>query len=142
MLSKSSKYAIRAVLYLSINSSEENKYNPKEVADAINIPAPFLAKILQELTKRNLVTSIRGRNGGFYLTENNRSSNLLSIVECIDGLDRFNECLLGLPGCSDGDPCSVHREIAPMKKKLMDQLTNKNISDLAEEVINGDATLF
>ena len=41
MLSKSSKYAIRAVLYLSLNSNDKKKYNPKDIAKEIDIPAPF-----------------------------------------------------------------------------------------------------
>ena len=44
MLSKSSKYAIRGVLYLSLNSNEEKKYSPKDIAEAINIPAPFFGE--------------------------------------------------------------------------------------------------
>ena len=51
MLSKSSTYAIRAVLYLSLHSNKEKKYSPKEIADEMNISAPFLAKTLQVLTK-------------------------------------------------------------------------------------------
>jgi len=141
MLSKSSKYAIRAVLYLSLNSNEENKYNPKEIAETIDIPAPFLAKILQQLTKRNLVTSIRGRNGGFYLTDENRDNNLLSVVECIDGLDKFSECLLGLPGCGGDEPCSMHEMVAPMREKLVDELTSKTITELTKEVVKGKTNI-
>ena len=51
MLSKSSKYAIRAVLYLSLNSNENKKYSPKKIAEMINIPAPFLAKRFKSLQK-------------------------------------------------------------------------------------------
>jgi len=142
MLSKSSKYAIRAVLYLSIHSSEENKYNPKEVADSINIPAPFLAKTLQVLTKRNLISSTKGRNGGFYLTNENRLNNLGSIVESIDGLDKFNDCLLGLPICSNENPCPIHHVVAPLKKKLINELTHKTIEKLAKEVSVGKTHIF
>ena len=87
MLSKSSKYAIRAVLHLSLNSNENKKYSPKKIAEMINIPAPFLAKTLQELTKRNIISSTKGRNGGFYLTKADKLNPMLSIVDCIDGLD-------------------------------------------------------
>jgi len=142
MLSKSSKYAIRSVLYLSLHSHEENKYSPKEVADAIGIPAPFLAKTLQILTKKGLISSTKGRYGGFYLTKNDRSNNLGSIVESIDGLEKFNDCLLGLPICSDANPCPIHHVVSPLKKQLIDELTYKTIDDLAREVGKGKTHIF
>ena len=137
MLSKSSQYAIRSVLYLSLNSNVEKKYSPKEIAKAIDIPAPFLAKTLQELTKRNLISSIKGRNGGFYLTEENKHHTLISIVDSIDGLSKFQECILGLTVCSNENPCSLHNAIAPLRKKMVEELTFKTIDDLSKEIING-----
>jgi len=142
MLSKSSTYAIRAVLYLALHSNKEKKYSPKDVADTIGIPAPFLAKTLQLLTKRNLISSVRGRNGGFYLTKKNRKNNLMSIVESIDGLGKFKECLLGLSVCSDENPCPIHHKVSPFKKQLIDVLTYKTIDDLATEVSEGKTHIF
>ncbi len=137
MLSKSSQYAIRAVLYLSLNSNEKKKYSPKEIAKAIDTPAPFLAKTLQELTKRSLISSVKGRNGGFYLTEENKHNTLISIVDSIDGLDKFQECVLGLSVCSNDNPCSLHHSITPLRKKMVEELTFKTIDDLTIELLNG-----
>ena len=137
MLSKSSKYAIRAVLYLSLNSNEEKKYSPKKIGTAIAIPVPFLAKTLQELTRRKLISSVKGRNGGFYLTEENRHNTLISIVDSIDGVQKFQECILGLPVCSNENPCSLHHTITPLKQKFIEELTFKTIDDLAKEIIDG-----
>ncbi len=137
MLSKSSAYAIRAVLYLALNSNETQKYSPKEIAAVIAIPAPFLAKTLQELTKRNLISSTKGRNGGFYLTDDNKHNTLISIVDSIDGLQKFHNCLLGLPKCSNENPCSLHHAISPLRKKFVEELTFKTIADLTKEVSDG-----
>jgi len=142
MLSKSSKYAIRAVLYLSLRSNKENKFSPKKIAEAVDIPAPFLAKTLQVLTKSNLISSIRGRNGGFYLTNKDRSNNLLSIVESIDGSNKFKECLLGLPICSDENPCPIHHAVSPFKKQIIEELTYKTIEVLTKEVAEGKTHIF
>jgi len=142
MLSKSSKYAIRAVLYLSLHSSVEKKYSPKDIANAINIPAPFLAKILQSLTKDNVISSIRGRNGGFYLTNKNKNNPLILVVNSIDGLHKFHECLLGLPVCSDENPCPIHHAVSPFKKQLVDELTTKSIDNLTKEVSEGKTHIF
>ena len=137
MLSKSSKYAIRAVLYLSLNSDKNKKYSPKQIAAAINLPAPFLAKTLQELTKRNLISSTKGRHGGFYLTEENRKNTLISIVDSIDGLNKFQDCILGLSSCSNENPCSLHHAISPLRQKIIEELTFKTINDLSKELLNG-----
>ena len=137
MLSKSSKYAIRAVLYLSVNSSENKKNNSKKIANAIDIPGPFLAKILQELTKRKLISSVKGRNGGFYLMDINRSNTLITIVEAIDGLDRFQSCLLGLPECSDSNPCSIHHATAPIRDTIIKEFSSKTIAEYTEELKQG-----
>ena len=142
MLSKSSTYAIRAVLYLALHSDVSKKYSPQEIADAINIPAPFLAKTLQILTKRSLVSSVKGRNGGFYLTKENKMNSLISIVDSIDGLGKFHECMLGLPVCGDDNPCPIHHAVAPVKKQLIEQLTLKTIKDLTEEVRKGETHIF
>lgn len=137
ILSQSCKIAIRAVLYLSLYSNEEKMFGPKEIAKAIDVPAPFLAKTFQELTKRDLVSSVRGRKGGYYLTEINKLNPILSIVESIDGMARIEECVLGLSECGDNAPCSIHHIIAPMKEAFLRELSTKTIEDLAKEVKNG-----
>ena len=142
MLSKSSKYAIRAVIFLSIHSDENNKLSPIEIARSIEIPAPFIAKILQELTKRGLISSLKGRGGGFYLTKKNKKNSLISIVDSIDGVDKFQECMLGLPVCSDINPCPIHHAITPLRKNLIAQLTYKTIDELASEVKVGKTNLI
>lgn len=138
MLSKSSKYAIRAVLYLTLNSSEEKKFSPLQIADEINIPAPFLAKTLQQLTKHRLISSAKGRNGGFYLTNDDKQNTIISIIECIDGQDKIVECFLGLPTCSDENPCAIHHLVAPMRNNLVDELTNNTIEEFCHLITQHD----
>ena len=142
MLSKSSTYAIRAVLYLSLHSNETKKFSPKSIAQAIDVPAPFLAKTLQILTRRGLISSVKGRNGGFYLTKKDRENTLMSIVDSIDGLSKFSECMLGLPVCGDDNPCPIHHAVSPVKKQLIEQLTLRTIEDFTEKVRNGETHIF
>ena len=122
MLSNSCKYAIRAILYLAYHSSKSNKIGSKFIAEKINIPAPFLAKTFQTLSKEKIIRSTKGPNGGFYLTKKELSKNLLEVIDCIDGLGMFDNCFLGLPKCSDENPCTVHNIVAPFKSKLKNDL--------------------
>ena len=142
MLTNSSKYAIRSVLYLAVYTSESKKMGSKEVAGAIKIPAPFLAKILQKLVKSKLISSTKGPNGGFYLTESNRLNTMLDIVACTEGIDLFKDCFLGLPRCGDDNPCAIHHMVAPFKKTMIEGMGDKTIAEFAQETKEGKSFLF
>ena len=142
MLSNQSKYAIRAVLYLAVYTDENIKIGSKEVAKKINIPAPFLAKILQKLVKGKLISSTKGPNGGFYLTEKDLLNSMLDTVRVIEGLDLLSECFLGLPRCGDENPCAIHHLISPFKDTLLKEMGDKTIAQYAEETKAGKYFLF
>ena len=67
MFSKSCEYGIRASIYVAKQSMKERKVGQKEIAKAIDSPEAFTAKILQKLTKTNVIRSIKGPNGGFFV---------------------------------------------------------------------------
>lgn len=142
MLSNQSKYAIRAVLYLALYADRNNKLGSKEVAEKIDIPAPFLAKTFQTLSRSGLIKSIKGPNGGFFLTEKQKNNSLMDIIECIDGLQKFSECFLGLPRCSDENPCAIHHIVSPFKTNLIKELNDKTISDFAMDAKTGKTFIF
>jgi len=137
MLSNSCKYAIRAVIYIALNTDESNKMGSKIVAEKLKMPQPFLAKILQELSKRNIISSSKGPKGGFFLTQGNLDNSVLDIVDCIDGLDKFNKCFLGLHTCSSDKPCSVHNIVEPFKNNILVKLTNNTIAQFADDIRSG-----
>ncbi len=142
MISNSSKYAIRSVLFLSVHSDEQTKMSAKNIADSIEIPAPFLAKILQQLSKNKLISSSKGSRGGFYLTKKDESNTVLDIIYCIDGPDKFSNCFLGLSKCSDTSPCPVHHLVAPFRNNLLTEMGRKTIAELARESRNGKTFIF
>jgi len=72
LFSKTSKYAIKAVLFLAVNSSEKKRVMVKEIAEPINVPQAYIAKLLQKLSREGLISSARGPKGGFYLNEFDR----------------------------------------------------------------------
>ena len=142
MLSNSCKYAIRAILYLAYNSSKSKKIGSKIIAERLSIPAPFLAKIFQKLSKEKLISSSKGPHGGFYLTEKELSKTLFDVVKCIDGLSLFENCFLGLPKCSDENPCAIHSIVSPCKKHLRQELSDRSIAEIAEETKKGKSFIF
>lgn len=133
MLSKASKYAISAVLYLTNTATREKKLSAKEIAKKLDIPAPFLAKTLQELTKREIISSVKGPRGGFYLSVKNRKKTIFDIIASIDSVDKFDTCFLGQLDCNERKPCVVHHLYAPFKEVLLKKLQTKTIMEMSKE---------
>lgn len=139
MLSNSGKYAIKAVLFLALNSNEDQKILAKDIANPINAPKPYVAKILQELARNNIISSIRGPKGGFYLSAENLNERLINIVIAIDGEEKINSCVLGLEKCNINRPCPLHDAVHPMKSKFIEFLRNETVLDLATKYPKEDS---
>jgi len=134
MLSNACKYAIRAILYLAIETDEVKKIGVKKISEELETPQPFLAKLLQQLTKAKLVSSTKGPNGGFYLTKKDKENAVWDIVINIDGTAKFDDCFLGLSTCSDANPCPIHFIVSPFKEKLLENLRDKTITQYVDEM--------
>lgn len=134
MLSSANKYAIRSVLFLAIYSNEQNKIGTVEIAEKLDSPQPFLAKLLQQLTKDKLVSSTKGPNGGFFLTEKNKKNTIWDIIISIKGEKKFDQCFLGLSKCSDEKPCPVHYIVSNFKDKLLEDFKDKTIDQFAKDI--------
>jgi Rrf2 family protein len=134
MLSNACQYAIRSILYLAIHTDETKKIGVKKIAEELETPQPFLAKLLQQLTKNKLVSSTKGPNGGFYLNDKNKENAIWDIVKNIDGTEKFEQCFLGLAKCGDENPCPVHYIAAPFKKRILSDFRDKTILQFSEEI--------
>lgn len=134
MLTKAAQYAIRSTLYLASKSSEENRINVNQIAEDLNVPSPFLAKLLQQLSRANLISSIKGPKGGFYFGEENKNNTLWDIIKCIDGGHRFYSCFVGRPICNDENPCAFHEIATEFREKVMNRFNERAIHTLPEEI--------
>ena len=142
MLSNQSKYAIRGVIYLASNSSEDKKLGSKDVGEKINIPIPFLAKIFQHLSKEKIISSSKGPRGGFFLSKDQLKGNLMSIISSLDGEDHFNSCYMGLSKCSDDNPCAIHHLASPFNQRVKDEFKKRSIEDFALDAKKGKSHIF
>jgi len=134
MLSRASKYAILSTLFLAEHSSVEKKISVKLIAESIDVPSPFLAKLFQQLVRGKIISSSKGPHGGFYLTEENSKKNVCDIIENIDGLNRLNDCFLGLNECDSKNPCPVHFIVEPFKNNILGKFRDKTIMEFAQEI--------
>lgn len=138
MFSKATEYALRATIYIARRSDSKNRPGLAEIAKAIDSPRSFTAKILQLLTKNNkVVSSIRGPNGGFFLTEKAKKLPVFAVLEAMGEDKLFAKCVLGLKECSEIKPCPLHTQYKPIKHKLIRLFETKTIEALAQEITNG-----
>ena len=141
MFSQAAKYAIKSVIFIWTQSLEDKKVGAKEIGAEIDAPEAFTAKILQTLVKAKIIGSTIGPNGGFFADETHSKITLKDIVKIVDGDHLFSGCSLGLPNCSEKNPCPLHFEVVKVRKELDIMLTSKSIKLLAVEVIKGETKL-
>ena len=133
MFSKATEYALRATIYIAQNSLEEKKVGIQAIAEAIDSPKSFTAKILQLLTRDKIVSSAPGPHGGFYITEKAKKLPVRSILKAMDEDEAIEKCVLGLKECSEVSPCPMHSQYKLIKRQLKELFESKTIQNLADE---------
>lgn len=140
MFSKSTEYALRAVIYIAREGTKDNKLGIAEIADSIDSPRSFTAKILQLLTADNkIISSVRGPHGGFYISEKAKKLPVRSILKAMGDDEMLGQCVLGLKKCSDVKPCPMHMKYKVIKEQLINLFENKTIGELAGEMADGNS---
>lgn len=137
MFSKSCEYAIKAMIFVAQKSSETTRIGVKEIAKGTSSPEHFIAKIMQELSRKKLIHSVKGPNGGFYIDKNDLKSSIGDIVKAIDGDSLYTDCVLGLKACNEKKPCPVHFEFKEIKKNLIKMIENNTIGEFNEKLDSG-----
>ncbi|MBR9978266.1 MAG: Rrf2 family transcriptional regulator [Bacteroidetes bacterium] len=128
IFSRACEYGIQATLYIA--TQPDRRVGIKEIASELSIPVHFLAKILQSLSEKGVLSSFKGVHGGFTLQRAPGSIHLIDVVEAIDGLDFFDSCVLGFPGCGTGKPCPVHDRWGKVRTTIREMLSTDSLLDL------------
>lgn len=142
MLSLTCKTAIKAVIYLASKYESGERTGIKEIAEFIEASEHTVGKMLQTLVKEEVINSVKGPNGGFYITAKQKNQPIISIVEAIDGKEVFKQCGLGLSKCSSTHPCPIHNDYKEVRDLFEKLCRDKKMTDLCEPVNNGLAYLF
>ncbi len=123
-----------------IASKPEQKYNTglREIAEKLNIPQPYLAKILQILSKKKILHSSKGPHGGFYLMVPASDLTLMDIIDAIDGRDFFDSCYITGEKCNFDEPdrgvCILHNDLRKEKVRLERFFSSKSIEACAAQL--------
>lgn len=142
MLSNTCKTAIKAVIYLSSKFDTEENAGLKEISEFINASEHTVGKILQTLVKQNIINSVKGPSGGFYISKEQQRQPIINIVEAIDGKQIFKSCGLGLSKCSSTHPCPIHDDYKEARDIIEKLFRQKRVMDLCEPVNKGLAYLM
>ncbi|MBT1709760.1 Rrf2 family transcriptional regulator [Fulvivirgaceae bacterium PWU5] len=137
MFSKACEYGIRAMIYIAQQSRQGERVGLKDIAQGIDSPEAFMAKILQALSRQGLVQSVKGPNGGFYMDARGLKVTLAEVVLAIDGDQLFNGCGLGLPECNEKKPCPIHDEFKLIRNKIRSLLETTQVGEFNELLEKG-----
>lgn len=138
MFSKACEYGIKASVFIIDSSLKDQKVSMKEVAKAIDSPEAYTSKILQQLTRNNIIQSEKGPTGGFSVEKDKiKELNLRMIVTAIDGDSIYEECGLGFHQCNESKPCVIHHQYKSIRDDLKTMLENTLLVDLSEDIEKG-----
>lgn len=125
------------MIYVAQKSKDEQRVSIKDIAKGTDSPEHFIAKIMQELGRKRLVLSVKGPNGGFYMTDKELQTSISDVVRALDGDGIYVDCVLGLKICSEKTPCPVHYEYKAIKTKLIHMLENNTIGEFNDKLDSG-----
>jgi Rrf2 family protein len=140
IFSRQCEYALQAVVFLALRKEGE-RVSIRDLTKKLDIPYHFLAKILQDLSRKGLLASLKGPGGGFSLGMPARDITLFHIVEAIDGVDFTQKCVMGFAECSGKHSCAVHENWAALRDGIYSMLVSKNVAQLAAEMKKPGYTL-
>ena len=103
----------------------------KEIAQAADLPAPYLAKIIQTLARKGIVVTQRGIGGGVTLARPANEISLFDLGISLDDPAVQAQCMLGTAQCSDERCCPAHKYWSAERAKIHEQLKTMTIADIA-----------
>jgi len=119
-LSQSVGYAVLALAQMDPEGTR--LVLASDIAEAANIPKPYLAKVLARLQAAEIVEAKRGQGGGLRLTRKAGEISVYEVADAIEGPAWRTTCLLGIPGCSEGKPCPAHEYWGAARAEIVETL--------------------
>jgi Rrf2 family nitric oxide-sensitive transcriptional repressor len=130
LLSDAAEYGLRAVVWLAQRPGHPQKV--REIAEQTRATPGYLVKVLQALTKADILSAQRGSQGGFTLERDPASLSVLEIINAIDPIERIRTCPLGIQ--SHGSQlCPLHRRVDDAIASLEKAFAQSTVAELLAE---------
>ena len=138
MLTQTGEYALRALVYMARKGSDAY-CGVKEIAKETGVPPNYLAKILQQLARAKVLDSQKGFGGGFKIARPLDKVTLFDIIDPLERVDKFQQCVLGQRLCNDQVACPLHYTWKAISGQYLGSLRSTTIQDVADFRSHADA---
>lgn len=132
IIRRNTEYGLRALVHLA--GSPQGVVSAADIAASQDIPAEFLHKILQKLSRLGFIHSHRGAQGGFTLARDPREVTLLEMVEAMQGKLAANKCFLAEDGCPRSPQCRLKGNWLAVEAMIADFLRGLTLQDLVDQL--------
>ena len=142
IISRTAEYALRAVVHLAAGQTESISRNGvsqnnvsqtvEQIAQGTRVPAGYLSKVLQSLSRAGLIASQRGLGGGFRLVKTPGETSILEVIQAVDPIERIRTCPLGLDAHGT-NLCPLHKRLDDAMAFIEEQFRTTTIAELLEK---------
>ena len=132
-LSKKADYALMALKHLATRTDLESA-SAREIAEAYDIPVELMAKVLQRLARRGLLSSHQGTRGGYRLAKAPSAISVADIIQAIDGPLTVTACSTEAENCGQYSKCSVRDPLWRIKDRILTSLAACSLDEIATDV--------
>lgn len=134
MITQKCKYAIKAILHIAKHQNEEKLVFASEIAEQEQIPKKFLETILRDLRNHGIISSRRGKFGGYHLLKKPEEITFTEIIRIVDGPIAMLPCvsLNYYTKCDDCNEeiCQIKNVFEKVRNVTLDVLNNSSVSKL------------
>ena len=131
-LSKKADYALMAMKHLATRTDLASA-SAREIAEQYDIPVELMAKVLQRLARRGLLTSHQGTRGGYRLARGAGAISVADIIQAIDGPLTVTACSTEDENCGQYAKCSVRDPLWRIKDRILAALATCSLQEVATE---------
>jgi len=132
-LSKKADYALIALSYMAA-PGQRPVVSAREMAERHDLPLELLAKVLQRLVQRGLLTSVQGINGGYRLARPATEMSVAQVVEAIDGPLMLTACNeTSDDPCVQYAKCNIRDPLHRIRERIAGALVACSIAELVAD---------
>lgn len=126
-LSRKVEYGLIALLHMD-GGGGTDLYTAKEIAEAYDIPAELLGKVLQALARGSLVESVKGPRGGYRMSRDLSEMTLGEVVRQLDGPIRIVPCCDLDASCRQESRCNIRSPIQRIQEDVVTYISNLSLA--------------
>ncbi len=129
ILGRKGDYSVRAVLDIA-RHSDKGKRKAREIAAEMEIPQPYIAQVLADLVRHEILTAVAGPTGGYSLSRPASEITLLEVTEAAEGPTTLESCVLRGGPCDWVSACPVHETWWRAQTALRERLAATTFADM------------